>query len=249
MVVETETVKIKEEVGRGTRGGPYVYVVEGNEFIHISEYAIRESSGKYKDEVIYEVPKNKLVGKTMYCFDFSRSGGGFLIKCKIDDFENGHLKKYEYLELLGERINEIRSLRFRIRDSTLAILLAQFKDVIIPIVNEIKEYQRKNNFEISFMGHLSRLENAFKDPEMYYFTFMSLPKDRSRINSLKVTRRWIYQMWLLKLACEALKISNFKGHEYEGKTYWWIEQGSELSTLNLPVSRLKGDIDKANTSL
>ena len=230
MVVETETVKIKEEVGRGTRGGPYVYVVEGNEFIHISEYAIRESPGKYKDEVIYEVPKNKLVGKTIYCFDFSRSGGGFLIKCKIDDFENGHLKKYEYLELLGERINEIRSLRFRIRDSTLAILLAQFKDVIIPIVNEIKEYQRKNNFEISFMGHLSRLENAFKDPEMYYFTFMSLPKDRSRINSLKVTRRWIYQMWLLKLACEALKISKFKSHEYEGKIYWWIEQGSELIT-------------------
>ena len=230
MNMGTEIVKIKEEVGRGTRGGPYVYVVERDELIHISEYAIRKLPGKYEDELIYDIIKNKLVGKTIYCFDFSRSGGAFLIKCKIDDFEDGRPKKYEYHELLEKRINEIRSLRFRVRDPTLATLLAQFEDVLIPIVDEIKEYQKKNNFEISFMGHLSRLENAFNDPKMYYFTFMSLPKDRSRINSLKVTRRWLYQIWILKLVCEALQACKFKGHEYEGKPYWWIEQGSDFST-------------------
>jgi len=230
MNMENEIVKIKEEVGRGTRGGPYVYVVERNELIHISKYAIRKLPGKYEDEIIYEVPKNKLVGKTIYCFDFSRSGGAFLIKCKIDDFEDGHPKKYEYHELLEKRINEIQSLKFRVRAPTLTTLLAQFEDVIIPIVDEIKEWQRINNFEISFMGHLSRLENAFEDPKMYYFTFMSLPKDRGRIHSLKVTRRWLYQMWILKLIYEALQAYKFKGHVHDGKPYWWIEQGSDVST-------------------
>jgi hypothetical protein len=39
--MDVETVKIEEEKGRGTRGGPYFYVVEGNTLVHISEYAIR----------------------------------------------------------------------------------------------------------------------------------------------------------------------------------------------------------------
>ena len=78
-----EIVEIREEIGRGTRGGPYVYVVEGNELVHVSEYAIRKLPGKWEDEIVYEVPRDKLAGKTLYCFDFSRSGGEFLIKCRI----------------------------------------------------------------------------------------------------------------------------------------------------------------------
>lgn len=230
MSIETETVKINEEVGRGTRGGPYVYVVEGNELIHISEYAIRKLLGKYEDEVIYEVSKNRLAGKTIFCFDFSRSGGAFLIKCKVDDFEEGRPKKYEYFELLEKRIGEIRNLRFRIKTRTLSVLLTQFEEVIIPIIHEIKDFQKMHDFRILFMGHLARLENAFRSPEAYYFTFMSLPKDRSRISSLKVTRRWLYQMWILKLVCDALDVYKFKGHEYDEKLYWWIEQGSDFST-------------------
>jgi len=98
------------------------------------------------------------------------------------------------------------------------------------MIQEIKQYERMRGFRISFMRHEERLQDAFEDPEVYYFTFMSLPKDRSRISSLKVTRRWIYQLWMLKLLCDALRVSEFKGHVYEGKPYWWIEQGSGLST-------------------
>jgi len=224
-----ETVKIKEKVGRGTRGGFYVYVVEGNELVHINEYATRKSLGKY-DEVIYDIPKNKLAGKILYCFDFSRTGGAFLIKCRIEDFEDGYPKSYEYLELLSKRINELRGLKFRVKDPVLKLLLTQFAQLFVPILQDIKEYEDAQNFEISFMGHESRLEDAFKNPDVYYFTFMCLPKDRSRINSIKVTRRWLYQIWVLKLLCEALKVSKFKAHEYEEKPYWWIEQGSDHST-------------------
>lgn len=223
-----ETVKIKEEIRRGTRGGPYVYVVEGNELVHVSEYGIR-LPGEYEDEVIYEVPMNKVVGKVLYCFHFSRSGGEFLYKCKIEDFEEGRPKRYEYFEL-EKRIHEIRDLKFRVKDPILTSLLSQFEQLFIPLIREIKEYERNKNFEISFMGHQARLRNAFRNPEVYYFTFMSLPNDKSRIRSLKVTRRWLYQLWVLKSLCKAFQVSKFKGYEYEGKPYWWIEQGSNFST-------------------
>jgi len=218
-----QMVKVVEERGRGTRGGPYVYVVEGDELVHISEYAAKKL--EYEDEAVYEVPRSKLVGKIIYCFEFSRSGGRFLIKCGIDDFEDGRPKRCEHAEF-----SEIRNLRFLVKNPTLKYLLRQFEEVFIPIINELKEYERALNFEILFMGHQSRLRDAYEDPELYYFTFMSLPKDRSRISSLKVTRRWLYQVWLLKLVCEALGVSKFKLHEWEGKPFWWIEQGSKLST-------------------
>lgn len=230
MCMETKTIKVEEEVKRGTRGGPYIYVVDRNKLIHIGEYAIKTLPGKYKDRVIYKVPLDKVAQHVLYCFDFSRSGGEFLYKCKIQDFEDGYPKTYEYFELLEKRIHEIRDLRFQIKDPTLVSLLTQFNQLFTPMIYEIKEYGRKQNFEYSFMGHQARLANAFRDPKLYYFTSMSLPSDRSRINSLKVTRRWIYQLWVLKLLCEALQVSKFAKHEYQEKPHWCIEQGSDLST-------------------
>ena len=223
-----ETVKIEEEKGRGTSGGPYFYVVEGNTLVHISEYAIRTYESK--DEVVYEVPKSKVAEKVVYCFDFSRKRGALLGKCRIEDFEDGRPKKFEYYEILEKGIDEIRNLRFQVGSYKLMYLLTQFEDKFIPMIYEIKEYEKTLNFKISFRGHQERLKDAFKSPDIYYFTFMSLPKDDRRIKSLKVTRRWIYQIWVLKLLCNALRVSKFKGYEYEGKPYWRIEQVSEFST-------------------
>jgi len=227
--MKTKTTIIKEDIGRGTRGGSYIYVVDGKELVHISDYATKRMPGKYV--VVYEVPMEKIVGKVLYCFDFSIKGWAYLLKCKIEDFENGYPKKYEYCESPGKRIHEIRNLEFRVRDPKLLSLITQFKQLFMPMIQEIKQYKGMRGFEISFRGHQQRLRDAFEDPEVYYFTFMSLPDDRSRINSLKVTRRWIYQLWILKLLCDALRVSEFKGHNiYEGKPRWWIEQGSDIST-------------------
>jgi hypothetical protein len=228
-LMEPKTIIVKERI-RGTRGGFYVYVLEGRELVHISHYAVRKLSGKYEDEVNYEVPINNVAGKVLYCFDFSRSGGAFLCKCRIEDFEDGRPKRYEYFELLEKRVDEIRNLRFQIENPKLISLLKQFEQVFTPMIREVQEYERTKNFEISFMEHEERLATAFKKPDVYYFEFMSLPYDRARINSLRVTRRWIYQIWVLKLLCDAVQMSRFKGHEYEGRPCWWIKQGSELST-------------------
>jgi len=46
-------IRISEEIGKGTRGGKYTYVVEGNELIHISEYAIKKLPGNWKNKIIY----------------------------------------------------------------------------------------------------------------------------------------------------------------------------------------------------
>ncbi|MEM0082925.1 MAG: hypothetical protein QW102_00215 [Candidatus Nezhaarchaeales archaeon] len=228
--MSVEIIEVKEEVGRGTAGGPYTYVVEGNQLVHISEYAINKRPGKWEDEVVYEIPKSRVIGKPLYVFSFSRSRRAFLAKCSIDDFEEGLPKKWEYFGLLEEHVDEIRHLTFKVKDRKLKSLLDQFNQVFIPMLDELKKYERALNFEINFMGHQERLKNAFESPDVYYFTFMSLPNDKSRMKSIKVTRRWIYQLWILKLLCEALQISKFKYHEYEGKTYWWVEQGSEFST-------------------
>ena len=226
----SRTVKVIEEKGRGTRGGPYVYVVEGKELVHIGEYAIRSLPGEFRDQIIYEVPVEKVKGKTIYCFDFSRSGGEFLCKCRIEDFRDGSPRTYEFYELLHERIHEIRGLRFRVKDPTLAALISEFNQLFVQMINEIRDYGRRMGFRYSFMGHLARLENAFKDSELYYFTFMSLPSDWSRIRSLRNTKKWVYELWVLKQVCECLQVSKFSHHLYEGRPYWWIEQGSDFST-------------------
>jgi len=228
--MEPKTVMVEEKIGKGTRGGHYVYVLEGKELVHISDYAVRKLPGKYEDEIKYEIPINKVTGKTLYCFNFSRSGYALLCKCKIEDFENGLPKKYEYYESMEDRIDEIRDLRFRVRNTKLVALLSQFKNVFIPMINDVQKYEEALNFKIEFMGRERRLKTAFRKTHVYYFEFMSLPNDKSRINSLKVTRRWIYQIWVLKLLCEAFQVSKFKGNISEGKPFWWIEQGSWIST-------------------
>jgi len=223
------TVKVVEE-RRGTRGGHYVYVVEGNELIHISEYAIRIFSGKYRDRVVYEVSVEKVRGEIVYCFSFSRSGSAFLGKCRIEDFQNGLPRKYEFYEPLRDKFHELRGLRFRIKDPILKELVSEFYQVFVPMIKEIKDYGRRMGIEYSFMGYAKRAEEVLEDPDLYYFAFMSLPSDVSRRRSLKNTRKWIYELWMLKTVCECLQVSKFTYPLYKGKPYWWIEQGSDIST-------------------
>jgi len=210
--------------------GHYVYVLEGRELIHVSEYAIRKLLGRWGDEVCYEVPVDVVAGKALYCFSFSRGGNAFLIKCGIEGFEDGFPKRYEYHDMLERRIGELRGLRFRITSPELRSLLAQFEQVFIPMIEEVQGYEEARGFQVWFMGCERRLESAFRRPDVYYFEFMSLPSDKGRIRSLKVTRRWIYELWILKTLCEAFDVSRFKVHEHEGKPFWWVEQGSDFST-------------------
>ena len=223
--MEQEIIKIRETVGKGTRGGDYFYIAEGNELVHINEYAIRRGLGKYDDELVYEVPLNRLSEKVLYRFKFANTGNWHLSKCTGDNFDDdGRLKNIQILD----NYDELRHLKFRIKSQTLRGMITQFWQLFIPMINELKEYGRVQNFEIMLAGHQRRLEEAFNNPKKYYFAFMSLPNDGSRIRSLRNTRKWIYQIWVLKLLCEAFKVTKFKSDN--SKTWWWVEQGSAIST-------------------
>ncbi|MFQ6119495.1 MAG: hypothetical protein ACE5KE_06380 [Methanosarcinales archaeon] len=217
-------MELIKEIMKGTRGGNYYYVIEDSELVHISEYAIGKSCGKRENEIIYEVSKDRLLGKIIYKFSFSRSGNFFLKKCRIEDFKNGHPEKCEQvdIDILGNL-----NLTFRTKNKNLNLLQKQFLELFIPMIDDLKAYEKSLSFNINFMGKARRVSSAYKDPKLYYFEFMSIPNDKGRINSLKVVRRWLYQLWILKLICESLKVSKFKEPYYEGKSYWWIEQGSD----------------------
>ncbi|MEM3974665.1 MAG: hypothetical protein QXU60_03030 [Sulfolobales archaeon] len=182
------------------------------------------------EEIVYEVPTKRLTEKTLYFFSFSRSGYAFLGRCGVEDFEEGYPRKYKYFEPLEKLIDEIQDLRFRVKSPVLDSLISEINEVFVPMVDEIKDYEKRLNFKCRFMGHQARLADAFRDPKLYYFTIMSLPDDGKRIKSLRVTKKWIYQLWVLKLVCEALGTSRFSYHRDSGEAYWWIEQGSEFST-------------------
>lgn len=202
-------------------------MLEGSTLRHISKYG-QVVGYAYNDPKypIYSIPLELIHNKQLYRFSFTRSGGAFSYVVKAEDFdENGHLKRYQSLSK-----DKLRGLSFEVESADLKIHLSQFDREYIPMIKDLKIYGELLNFDYSFMGHEERLEEVFKDPVDWYFSFMALPKDSSRLFSLKNTRGWVYHLWVLKLVCEAIGTRKFIECAYRGKPYWWIEQGSELST-------------------
>lgn len=88
------------------------------------------------------------------------------------------------------------------------------------MIDEVKDYTRKLDFKIRFMGHAQRTADIFDNLEGGIIACMSLPTDEMRLRSLEVPMKWIHQLWVMKLACEALGIRNFLKEEYEEKPRW-----------------------------
>ena len=230
MVVSGELIEIIERRGKGTQGSSYIYVAERHEgkgiLAHISEYASarRELSLGRRS---YLVPINALQNKTLVRFSFS---GSRLPYVEIGKIEDSKLSEPAWKHLpLGEFVKEFRGYRYSIQDEELKEMIDEFEEKMIPMVEDLREYEKRLGFRVSFMGRGRRIEEAYNDPEFYYFTSMSIPDDRSRKKSLRVTRRWIYQLWILKEICEALEVKRFYARNGD-KPIWWIEQGSEIST-------------------
>ncbi|MEM4489414.1 MAG: hypothetical protein QXK88_11605, partial [Desulfurococcaceae archaeon] len=73
------------------------------------------------------------------------------------------------------------------------------------MVDEVKGYARRLNFEILFM-RARRTEEIFKDVEEGLIPCLVLPNDRARARCLKTPMEWIYQLWTTMLVCKALGI-------------------------------------------
>ena len=235
-------VEVCEEY-RGTRRSRYYYVVEGHLLRHISRYAVRKN---VEDESVYwDIPIEKVSGKPIIAFDYSGSGYGVIAECRIEDFIGSKYRgspNYGKLKWTGPLKNEIwrlRGCKFEIFKNELKELVDEFTSLYAQMINDIRKYSKQLGFGIFFVGHAPRVENAYHyGVDVCLFECLSNPEERSRLMSLRTVCRWIYQLWVLKLVCEAVGTESIK-RRYEGeeKPEWIIEQGNPRPTCILETPR------------
>jgi hypothetical protein len=94
------------------------------------------------------------------------------------------------------------------------------------MIESLWSFTREKNFETYFFGRAKRIEEALRDPREFFVSCMSMPSNKSRIRSIGGVTKWIHQLWVLKLVCEALEIRKFKKfYPTQDKAYWRVEQG------------------------
>mgnify|MGYP001770767457 FL=1 len=219
---------------RGTRGGTYYYVVEDRAFRHISKYA----AGKSEDEdvVYWEVPVRELKGKPILMISFSNSGYGFASEHAIEDFVEGRygaLPDFDKSRWHGNIVELARRYPdrfFELEDPEFESMVEEYRNLFAKMVEDVMGYSRSLGFTISFVGHAARTEEAFSGvPTAPLYACASVPGGRERSMCLDAVDKWIYQIWTLKLAHEALDARGIARRIF-GEAYWLIEQGSPWPT-------------------
>jgi len=199
----------------GTRNSKYYYVVEDKILKHISNYSVyttptKELVGRKIKIKRYIVPTH-VFDKTIFEFSFSKS------VLSIKNIRTNEPIKKEEISI---------NYNFEIKSEILKNMINDFKKDFIKMVEEVNNYSTQLNFKISFSGKAERTQEVFKDPQLLFISSMVLPSDKSRIRSLKMVMKWIYQIWVLKLVCEGLGCKNFEGD-------WTTEQGKPYPVIIL----------------
>lgn len=220
------------EKWRRTKGGNYYYVREDNKLRHISCYAIKKvkvSESGRGPTIEYEVPVDSLEGKLIYDFYFSNKGYFSLRAGKVDAFLMGKYPEYPWIpnyDLMKKvEPEELSGLEIEVRSISLKQAIQELRTVYLTMINEVKDYENKLNFKILFGEHAERTSDIYYDLERGLIACLSLPSDEERLLCLDVPMRWIHQLWVMKLICEALGVKDIKKEGWEEKPYWWIEQG------------------------
>jgi len=203
-----EFIEVMEDY-RGTRGGMYWYVVENNLFRHISKYAISKESSH--STVYWKVPLENIRGKSLIEISFSNSGYGYVSEFEPEAFLNSehrgwpNFEERKWMGSIAEALERFPEYMFEIdewsRDGRkLKQLVDQFRNVLSRMVEDVNNYSKKLGFKIFFSEHAIRTEEAFEEGiEVSLFACLSNPRMKSRIRALKNVRKWIYQLWVLKL--------------------------------------------------
>lgn len=188
------------EVRGGTRGTDYSYIESGGELLPVKlvgdERFVEEMRGNRKKYEI-RVDLARIRGGKIYNFSFSNSGGLFVISGDINTILSKRKSGGIGDIILSEE--RIRNLRFRI--------LGEERDIgeeFERMRKDIKEVMRLKSFELLFLGHAERTIEMIKDPDMAFVTSMIFPNPNSRINSLKIKRRTLHEIWVMIHAIDAL---------------------------------------------
>lgn len=234
-------VKICEEY-RGTQGGNYYYVAEGHLLRHISRYAIKRAGEGAL--LCWDVPIEKVAGKPIINFSYSKSGYSYVAEYRIEDFVGRKYagfpdyEKRRWSGLLTREIGRLRGYEFEISNVDLRELVDEFRSRYAQMINEVRVYSKQLGFDVFFARHAARVEEAYSyGVDVCLFACLSNPRERSRLMSLGNVCRWLYQLWVLKLVCETLGAWGVRKRELEGKPCLWIEQGSPTPTCILETPR------------
>ncbi|MFN3384195.1 MAG: hypothetical protein ACK401_04805, partial [Archaeoglobaceae archaeon] len=197
---------VVREDWHGTYGGTYYYVKEDKILRHIGEYAIskKKVTRAYESSkgptFEYEIPMAKIGDKEIYCFSFTRY---FIAKsCKIEAFLKGGYYPDPNLMRYVSR-EELKELEIEIKDPLLKKRIEEIKTDYAKMIHELESYKENLNFEMFFFAHA---EEILRDPKFGYFSCLALPDDESRLRALEVLMRRIYQLWIMRLICEALNV-------------------------------------------
>ncbi|HIE23616.1 MAG TPA: hypothetical protein EYP68_05250 [Candidatus Korarchaeota archaeon] len=228
-----EIIKVREK-WRGTKGGTYYYIRENNILRHISEYAINRTKvreSRRGPTIEYEVPIHRIKAKKIYEMSFTNSGYFLHSAGKYDAFLHGKYPGIPNYDLMKEvKREELKELQIEVKNALLKKAIRELKRDYSIMIDQLKDYSKKLNFELFFAGHAQRTADIFYDLEYGLMACLSLPDDEKRLRSLETPMRWIYQLWIMKLICEALDIKKIEKDEWEEKPDWWIGQGRPSPT-------------------
>lgn len=236
-MTESRLIKIVED-WRGTRGGEYYYVKEGNKLIRMIEYAKSPPREIYESRrgrtIEYYVSVEELRGKTIYLFHFTNKGYFDAYKGTVDAFLNPDPRFPDVLPnyALMQKVSpyEFYELNFEVEDSELFNVLEDLKKYYITMINDLNNYKNRMGFEILFIGRAMRTPILLINPYAGIMECMVLQSDKARLKCLEKPLAWIYQLWVMKLICDALGIQEFVKDPNEERPSWQIEQGRPYPT-------------------
>jgi hypothetical protein len=236
------SIRIRER-WKGQFGGTYYYVREGNILRRIKDYAIsRTTLNKGKHKIAeYEVPIERIWGKTIYEFAFSRVGYLYIRKGNVIAFLDSTTGLPDRDLMEKSEFDELVNVKFEIRDPMLLKMIEDLKEYYIPMIEEIKQYSESMKFSIIFPGHAPATYTFIEDMNEGLFRCMVLQNDNARLRALERVMTWIYQLWVTILICKALNIDKFfspflnpkrEGWLMTKQTIWLIEQGKPYSSFS-----------------
>ena len=224
-------IKLREE-WRGSRGGTYYYVMDGNMLRRISDYAVSKRKvyeSRRGPTIEYDIPAERLYGKRIYMFSFSNKGYLYIYKFTVEALLNPKDPRYPYIpnyDMVQEvPLDEVAKLSFEVKDEALYSLLDDFRRYYISMIDDLNNYSKYMDFKILFMGHAERTRSFLQNPYVGIIECMVLQSDVAKFKCLEKPMAWIHQLWVMKLICEALEVEEFVKRPYEDKPSWWIEQG------------------------
>ncbi|WP_016730009.1 hypothetical protein [Saccharolobus islandicus] len=204
---------------RGTHNAvEYYYVLDQEVLKPLSEYVIKKEYDELYEYFI--VDDNRLKGKPIIEFLFANNGYLLAREYTIDDFnEKGNPDFNKGIDVNPLYFCE----KFMLRPNSKREY-EEFKNKYIPMIREIKEYISKMGVEILFAGHQLRVEEAFR----YECPIGCLAEYGGVTRCLRNVKRWIYQLWVMKLVFEAIDVKQFLSKSFDGKPYIWLEQGNPM---------------------